>query len=116
MKVRKGAKSQEYVQLGLDGSLCLVLVQHALRGFLLLQLLVGSSFCFCNTVLQEHSFKGNSMILAETQPSSKHSAIYIIAQSPSQLFTDTDLQLEPSMHRSSSSPVTSQIGHLVLGR
>lgn len=56
------------------------------------------------------------MILAETQPSSKHSAIYIIAQSPSQLFTDTDLQLEPSMHRSTSSQVTSQIGRLVLGR
>lgn len=77
-KVRKGVKSQEYVQLGLDGGLCLVLIQHTLRGFLLLQLLVGSSFCFCNTVLQEHSFKGNSMILAETQSSSKHSAIYII--------------------------------------
>lgn len=44
------------------------------------------------------------MILAETQLSSKHSSIYIIAQSPSQLFTDTDLQLELSIHRSSSFP------------
>lgn len=75
--------------MGLNGNLCFELVSIPFRGLLFLQLLVSSSFCSCNTVLREHSSKRNNMILADTQLNSRHSAIFVIAQSPLRLFTET---------------------------
>ena len=77
------------IKFSLDSSLGSCFLSICFRGWLPMQSLVCSRFCSCNTVLREHSSQRNNVILAETQLSSSHSATYIIAQRPLQIFTET---------------------------